>query len=182
MKVSEVKSLWRNIKRSPIRTTVFLLVIASIGVASIWVGGFFGQIGKQQAEQHQTPTTQAILQIVALAVEKPHSLHPVVDLKLLNNGEGTAFLTEVSAAVLERVPYAGLVKPSGNYDLLIDGDVNLITVSHDIKSNDVDRLLLRLGAARHNLACYFKLQLRLRYNGNKVVVSPPFEVEFIEEQ
>ena len=165
------------------KTVLYLFVITVIGVAGIWASGFFGEIGKQQAESQRKLTKPAVLEIVDLTVEKPRPLHPIVDLKLINTGERTAFLTEVAAEVLEREsiapsPSLGIVKPSANYELLIYRDVNLIKVSHDIKPNDVDRLLLTLGAARHNLFHRFKLQLRLKYNGDKEVLSRPFEVIF----
>lgn len=179
MKLSDFEALWKQIKHRPAWAALYILFAAVVAGASMWAGGFLSEIGKQQAEQ---PTAEgAALEIVDLAVEKPRSLHPVLDLKLLNTGSGTAFLTEIAAEVLERVPYAGLVEPSGRYDLLIDSDINVIPVSHDISPNDVERILLILGAAPHNLSCWFKLQLRLTYNGDETVLSRPFEVAFVEE-
>lgn len=180
MKLSDIENIIKHIKLSPIKTMFYLFVIIAIGVAGIWAGGFFGEIGKQQAESQRKQTKPALLEIVDIMVKKYRAPNCVVDLKLLNSGERTAFLTEVSAEVLERkfVPIKGKVEPSANYELLIDTDINIIEVSHDIKPNDVDRLLLTLGAASHNLLHHIKLQLRLKYNGDKEVLSRPFEVSF----
>lgn len=180
MKFSDFEALWKKIKHNPVKVLLYILVSVVVGGVIMWAGGFLSEIGKQQA-QVQPTGEDAALEIVDLAVEKPRSLHPVLDLKLLNTGGGTAFLTEIAAEVLERVPFLGFVEPSGRYDLLIDSDVNVIRVSHDIRSNDVERIRLTLGAARHNLSCSFKLQLRLTYNGDQTVLSRPFEVTFVEE-
>jgi hypothetical protein len=133
-----------------------------------------------KAKESPSDVQLATLRIADIVVEHPKSLSPVVDIKLFNPGATVAFLTEISAIVLERVPYAALVKPSANYDLLIDTKRNVLKVAHEIPPNKTERITIRLGAAPHNLACYFRLQLEFTYNGEQVLVSEPFEVEFIE--
>jgi hypothetical protein len=179
MSLHDIEQLWSQITLTPLRAIAFLAATALIGAIGIWAKAYFSEVGKRQAESRHASPKAAALEIVALTVKKPNSLHPVIDIKLLNKGEGTAFLTEIVAEVLERHPTAGMVEPSGRYDLLIDSNVNVLAVSHSIKPNDVDRLHLRLGAARQNLACAFKLQLKLIYNKSQEVQSAPFNVFFV---
>ena len=123
----------------------------------------------------------ADLRIADLLTENPYSRHPKVIIKLFNAGGKTAFLTRISANVLLREPLASLVRPSAKYDLLIASDRNEIYVAHEIKPNEVDMIVLKLGATEYNMACKFRLQLELTYNEDQKLLSEPFEVGFYKQ-
>ncbi len=121
------------------------------------------------------------LRIADIVISRSKSPHPQLDIKLFNPSNTVVFLTEIAAIVIDRIPYTGLVKPSAEYDLLIDTERNILKVSHEIPPNRTERILINLGAAEHNLACHFSLSLEFTYNQGKVLKSPPFSVEFVEE-
>jgi hypothetical protein len=120
------------------------------------------------------------LQIADLVISEPKSPHPVIDIKLFNPSSTVAFLTDIVALVLESRPFAGLVKPSAEYDLLIEDNRNVLKVSHEIRPNSTERIIVRLSAAPRYLACAIRLALELIYNGGEVLKAPSFDVEFVE--
>ena len=122
----------------------------------------------------------ASLKVVEVLANPSRSMNPVLDIKLLNNSDETIFLTQITAVVIERHPYTAMVPPSAEYDLLIASGRNTLNLSHSLKPNEVDRMIIKLGATRYNSACYFKMKLEFNYNGDKKIESDPFGVSFID--
>ena len=67
--------------------------------------------------------------------------------------------------------YQGVYHPSAAYDLLVEGDHNVIPVAHALQPGEVDRFLLRLGFTSFNTSCGFEAELVLYYNQDQAVKS-----------
>lgn len=117
------------------------------------------------------------LKLVALDIKDPDSEKPTLDLMLLNEGPRTAFLTAVVVEVVKSEPETvQFVPPSASYDLLIESKLNKLSVSQEVKPNDVDRFLVALGASSNYVSRSLTLRLRIEYNGNRTISSESFGV------
>lgn len=173
MNLSDIEAAWNSARKSPAKTLA-LLAVAVVFTAMGVVGTTY------LGETTKLFTKTAKLKVVAVTVEEPKSLRPVLNIHLLNSGGATAFLTGISAEIVSRIPFKAAVQPSGEYDLLIDEDISTLHVSHEIKSDGVDLIRVRLAAAPRNLACFITLRLRLAYNKDQLVFSEPIEIAFLD--
>jgi len=119
IKFADLNSILREFRNSPLKTSVHSMMIFGLSIAGIWAKGYFGEAGKQQASKPREVQGNGRLEVVGLSVQDSKSPSPSLDLKLLNSGTATVFLTEVTAEVLGDIQYRGRIDPSAKYDLLV---------------------------------------------------------------
>lgn len=97
-----------------------------------------------------------------------------LDIRLRNAGTESVNLTRLNLHILERYPALGAIPPSAAYDLVVDGEHNVIPISHGLQPGEIDRLIIRVGFTRFNMTCLFRAELVFYLNGDKAVSSAPF--------
>jgi hypothetical protein len=99
-----------------------------------------------------------------------------LDVRLRHTGAvaGAVNVSRVFVDCTERKEERSPVAVSATYDLLIRGDHNEAAIAQQLKSGEVDRILLRLGFTQESAAYQYTATLRLQYNGACVVESAPF--------
>lgn len=128
----------------------------------------------REAAQHcATLATRRELLVDDVIVTKQRE-HILLDVRVRNTGTSVVNITRADLHILKRVPYAAIYRPSASYDLLLEGDHNVIGLAHVLRSNEVDRFTIRVGFTELNTSCGFEAQLILRYNGDAQAVSPLF--------
>jgi hypothetical protein len=112
-------------------------------------------------------------------------LIPKIDIKMRNIGDQVAFIKELKLNILGKAtfedcnqPLYSLAQVSAVYDLNIEGDLKM-SISQEIKPNDVDRIILKVGRniGGPTLTVY-KVELLIIYDGeNKKAKSKPFFIK-----
>lgn len=99
-----------------------------------------------------------------------------LDVRLRHTGAvaGAINVSRVFVDCSERKEERSPVAVSAAYDLLIRGDHNEAAIAQQLKSGEVDRIVLRLGFTQESAAYQYTAKLRLQYNGACSVESAPF--------
>lgn len=94
-----------------------------------------------------------------------------LDVRVRNSGHKAINITRADLHILERMPFAASYKPSASYDLLVEGEHNIIPIAHIIQPSEVDSFILKVGFSKFNTSCGFRAELILHYNGQYVANS-----------
>jgi len=99
-----------------------------------------------------------------------------LDVRLRHTGAvaGAVNVSRVFVDCTERKEERSPVAVSAAYDLLIRGENNEAAIAQQLKSGEVDRIVLRLGFTQESAAYQYTAKLRLQYNGACSVESAPF--------
>lgn len=99
-----------------------------------------------------------------------------LDLRLRHTGAsaGTVNVSRVFVDCTDRKEERSPVAVSASYDLLIRGEHNEAALAQQLKSGEVDRVMLRLGFTQESAAYQYTARVRLQYNGACSVESAPF--------
>lgn len=137
--------------------------------------------------QDNSPIMDADLRLVDYTVTYPDKLdspvvNPVIDVKLRNPGDKTAFVKRVTFTVLGEATFEDCHKPlyqietvSASYDVDITENP-ILDISHSLKPDEVDRFQITVGRAEGGpLLTVYKVKLSIIYNeDNRTVESEPF--------
>lgn len=126
-------------------------------------------VGGNAVESEMKTVQTALILIDDVVVGKAKN-HVVLDVRLRNAGQAVANITRLNLHVLNRVPYAATYSPSASYDLLLSDIDNTISVSHALRPEEVDNLLVKVGFTKYNTSCGFETRLELYYNKDQKAI------------
>lgn len=118
--------------------------------------------------------------------ENSDEVPPVIDVKVRNVGNKTAFLKRAGLEVIGSAEFEdcrrslhSLVPSSWTYDMNIEKDP-VIQISHSLPPNGVDRFQIKVGRDGGFELTVYKVRLFIKYNENdQMITSQPFFIEMI---
>jgi len=175
MKPNDIEKLWEQIRRSPLRSIIFLCFSIIFTVGGIWTVAYVTELGRGAGDIGDQPEKNAELKIIDVVVTKPKPTRSRVEVKYINTGERVAFLTEVVVNLLER--HGERPVSSGfSYDLLIDSNANIKKITRTISPEKIGVVNLVLATSLPNNL--LKLQVVLVYGDDQKALSDPFNAYF----